>query len=35
MSVKSTTFTEPGGPLGDSLKSGVTRSTRESGKMEA
>jgi hypothetical protein len=34
-SVKSTTFTEPGGPLGDSLISGVTMSTRESGKMEA
>jgi hypothetical protein len=34
-SVKSTIFTEPGGPLGDSLSSGVTRSTRESGKIEA
>lgn len=34
-SVKSTTFTEPGGPLGDSLWSGVTRFTRESGKMDA
>jgi len=34
-SVKSTTFTEPAGPLGESLWSGVTRSTRESGKMEA
>ena len=33
--VKSTTFTEPGGPLGDSLCIGVTRSTRESGKIEA
>ena len=34
-SVKSTTFTEPASPLGVSLSSGVTRSTRESGKMEA
>ena len=29
------TFTDPGGPLGDSLGSAVTRLTRESGKMEA
>ena len=28
-------FTDPGGPLGDSLGSAVTRLTRESGKMEA
>jgi hypothetical protein len=34
-SVKSTTFTEPGGPLGESESIGVTRSTRESGKMDA
>jgi hypothetical protein len=34
-SVKSTTFTDPGGPLGDSLMRPVTRSTRESGKIEA
>jgi hypothetical protein len=33
--VKLTTLTEPGGPLGDSLISDVTLSTRESGKMEA
>ena len=34
-STNSTTFTDPGGPLGDSLCSAVTRPTRESGKMEA
>jgi hypothetical protein len=32
---KSTIFTDPGGPLGDSLGSDVTRLTRESGKIEA
>jgi len=32
---KSTTFTEPGGPLGDSLGIVTTRTTRESGKSEA
>ena len=34
-SVKSTTFTEPAGPLGVSTGMGNTRSTRESGKIEA
>jgi len=34
-SVKSTIFTGPGGPPGVSLNSVVTRSTRESGKMDA
>ena len=31
----STIFTDPGGPLGDSLGNDVTRLTRELGKMEA
>jgi len=34
-SVNSTTSTEPGDPLGVSLCSATTRSTRESGKMDA
>jgi len=34
-SVNSTTFTEPAGPLGLSTGSAVTRSTRESGKIDA
>jgi len=33
--VKSTTFTDPAGPLGESLSRDVTRSTREFGKTEA
>jgi hypothetical protein len=33
--VKSITFTDPGGPLGVSLCSVVTRSTRDSGKIDA
>jgi hypothetical protein len=33
--VKSTIFTDPAGPLGESTGSGVTRFTRESGKIEA
>ena len=32
--VKSTTFTDPAGPLGESLGSPATWSIRESGKME-
>jgi len=32
--VKSTTFTDPAGPLGESLGSVATWSIRESGKME-
>ena len=34
-STNSTTLTEPGGPLGDSLGIVTTRTTRESGKTEA
>jgi len=34
-STNSTTFTEPGGPLGDSLGIVTTRVTRESGKIDA
>ena len=33
--VNSTTWTEPTGPLGVSAGTGVTQSTRESGKSEA